>query len=64
MAESDKEARRRARLAATVRVFRPGEEEDAATAGAHDWCSIPLDQRAEFVWRLSVEQYSLAAENR
>lgn len=54
------EARRRARQACEVRVFRPGDEEAEADASALDWARIPLDERAEFVWQLSVELCRLA----
>jgi len=40
-------------------VFGPGEEEAAADADALWWDRIPLDERAEFVWKLSVELHGL-----
>jgi hypothetical protein len=54
------EARRRACQACEVRVFRPGDEEAEADASARDWLRIPVDERAEFVWQLSVELCHLA----
>ncbi len=54
------EARRRARQTCEVRVFRPGSEAAEAEASALDWASIPLRERAEFVWQLSVELCRLA----
>lgn len=61
MAELTAEERRRARAAATVKIIRPGEEAAAALEDARYWERIPLDKRAEFVWQLSVEVFSLAA---
>ncbi|MCU0654255.1 MAG: hypothetical protein MUF64_02875 [Polyangiaceae bacterium] len=60
MAELTAEERRRARAAATVKIIRPGEEAAAALEDARYWERIPLDKRAEFVWQLSVEVFSLA----
>lgn len=62
MAESAEERRRR-RANAEVRVLRPGQ--DAAANAQHDatyWLRIPIDKRAELVWELSVEAFSLRAE--
>ncbi|HEU4404588.1 MAG TPA: hypothetical protein VFS43_04770 [Polyangiaceae bacterium] len=56
------EARRRARQACEVRIVRPGDTEAEADASALDWARIPLDERAEFVWQLSVELGRLAAQ--
>ena len=62
MAESAEERRRR-RASAEVRVRRPGENETAnAKFDAAYWLRIPVDERAEFVWELSVEAYSLRAQ--
>ncbi len=42
---------------------RPGENETAnAKFDAAYWLRIPVDERAEFVWELSVEAYSLRAQ--
>ena len=62
--DDDAEARRIARSHAQVRVFGPGREEEQADADALFWDRIPLDDRAEFVWNLSMEIYSLAQANR
>ncbi len=62
MTDPSAEERRRARAAATVKIIRPGEEAAAALEDARYWERISLDERAEFVWKLSVEVYSLAAE--
>jgi hypothetical protein len=43
-----------------VRVFRPGEEEQAADYDALYWDRIPKDERANFVWNLSVELWQLS----
>ena len=59
-AGTDFEARRLARANAEVRVFRPGEEEAAADADALYWTRIPMDERATFVWQLSLEMHELA----
>lgn len=57
---SDPEARRRARAHAEVRVFRPGDGQSEADADALYWDRIPVGERAEFVWHLSLEVYGLA----
>jgi hypothetical protein len=62
--DPDAEARRLARSRAEVRVFGPGEEEAEADADALWWDRIPIDERAEFVWKLSVELFRLAEVNR
>lgn len=54
------EARRLARMNAEVRVFGPGEEEAMADADALYWDRIPKDERANFVWQLSLEAFSLS----
>lgn len=54
------EERRKRRGNAEVRVLRAGRDE--AADARHDalyWLAIPIDQRAEFVWELSVEAFSL-----
>ena len=57
---SDREARRLARAHAEVRVFRPGDGQVEADYDALYWDRIPVDERAEFVWQLSLEVYGLA----
>ena len=56
------EQRRARRALAEVRVFRHGEGEGEAEADAAAlyWDRIPVDERAEFVWRLSVELHELS----
>lgn len=54
-----REARRAARANAEVRIFGPGEEEAIADADALFWDRIPKDERANFVWQLSLEAFSL-----
>lgn len=54
------QARRLARSQAEVRVFRRGEEEAEADYDALYWDHIPLDERPEFVWKLSAELYGIA----
>jgi hypothetical protein len=49
-----------ARAQCEVRIFRAGQEEAEAEAGALFWDRIPVAQRAEFVWNLSVEIHGLA----
>lgn len=61
MSESAEERRRR-RAHAEVRIVRAGED-DAANA-RHDatyWLRVPVDQRAQLVWELSVEAFALRA---
>jgi hypothetical protein len=53
------EMRRCARAHAEVRIFRPGDEQAEADADALYWDRIPLDERAEFVWKLSTEVFAL-----
>jgi hypothetical protein len=54
------EQRRAARAIAEVRVFRDGEGEAEADADALFWERMPVDERTEFVWRLSLELHELA----
>lgn len=54
------EARRIARGRVEVRIFRPGDEESEADADALYWDKIPIDERAEFVWQLSLELHALS----
>jgi hypothetical protein len=56
----DVEARRRARANAEVRIVRDGDFAAEAVADALYWERIPIDERAEFVWQLSVELHRLA----
>lgn len=56
----DAEARRLARAKAEVRVFSTDDREADADADALYWDRIPVDQRAAFVWQLSLELYALA----
>lgn len=60
VADAQAEARRIARGRAEVRIFRPGDEESEADADALYWDRIPVDERAEFVWQLSLELYALS----
>ncbi len=57
---NDAELRKAARANASVRIFRQGEQEAEADADAAFWDSIPLDERAEFVWKLSLELHAIA----
>jgi len=57
---TDAELRKAARARAEVRVFRAGEQEAAADADALYWDRIPIDERAQFVWTLSLEMHALA----
>jgi hypothetical protein len=59
MVESAEERKQR-RANAEVRVVRVGQDEAAsARYNAQYWLRIPVDERAEFVWQLSVEALSL-----
>ncbi|HEX2869759.1 MAG TPA: hypothetical protein VHP33_00860 [Polyangiaceae bacterium] len=57
---TEAELRKAARANADVRVFRQGEQEAEADADALYWDRIPVDERATFVWKLSLEQHTLA----
>jgi len=48
------------RALAEVRIFRQDEREAEADADALYWDRIPVDERAEFVWRLSLELHELS----
>jgi hypothetical protein len=61
---TDAELRRAARANAEVRVFRSGDAEAEADADALYWDRIPVDERAPFVWALSLELHSLAHPER
>jgi hypothetical protein len=56
----DAESRKAARARAEVRIFRQGEEDAEANADALFWDRIPVDERAEFVWQLSLELHALS----
>jgi hypothetical protein len=57
---TDAELRKAARAQAEVRLFRAGEQEAEADADALYWDRIPVDERAQFVWELSLEMHALA----
>lgn len=57
------ELRKAARANAEVRVFRTGDREAEADADALYWDRIPVDERAQFVWELSLEMHALAHPN-
>ncbi len=57
------QARRLARANADVRLVRAGDRESEADADALYWDRIPKDQRAAFVWQLSLELHALANPN-
>lgn len=57
---TEAELRKAARANAEVRIFKQGEEEAAADADALYWSRIPIDERAAFVWKLSLELHTLA----
>ena len=57
---TDAELRKAARAHAEVRVFRADEGEAEADADALYWERIPVDQRAQFVWELSLELHALS----
>ena len=60
MSDEASQARHRRRAGMEVRVFRPGDEEAAADYDALYWDRIPIDERAEFAWTLSVELWQLS----
>ncbi len=57
---NDAELRKAARANASVRIFRQGEQDAEADADAEFWDKIPIDERAQFVWKLSLELYAIA----
>jgi hypothetical protein len=57
---TEAELRKTARANALVRVFRQGEQEAEADADAEFWDRIPVDERAQFVWKLSLELHAIA----
>ncbi|HET7544070.1 MAG TPA: hypothetical protein VFK05_29565 [Polyangiaceae bacterium] len=61
---TDAELRKAARAHAEVRLFRAGEQEAEADADALYWDRIPIDERAQFVWKLSLEMHALAHPGR
>lgn len=58
--EPDAESRKAARARAEVRIFRLGDQEAEADADALFWDRIPIDERAEFVWQLSLELHAIS----
>jgi hypothetical protein len=54
------EERKIARAHAEVRVFQEGDGELEADADALYWDRIPVSERAEFVWRLSLELHEIS----
>jgi hypothetical protein len=52
--------RRAARASWEARVFRGGDWEAMADYDARFWDRIPVDERAEAVWRLSEELHAIA----
>ena len=60
MESPDAASRKAARARAEVRIFRQGEQEAEANAAAVFWERIPVDERAEFVWQLSLELHALS----
>ena len=56
----DAAARRLARAKAEVRIFRPGQQQAEIDADLLYWDRIPVDERADFVWQLSLELYGLS----
>jgi len=59
-ADDGAQARRLARAQAEVRIVHPGNAEAEANADALYWDRIPANQRAAFVWRLSLELHALS----
>ena len=59
----DRQERKRKRQSAEVRRFGPGEAEQEADADALYWDRIPVGERAQAVWELSVELFALARQN-
>jgi hypothetical protein len=54
-------ARRTARAEAQVRILRQGDPEALEVhTSALDWDQIPVEDRPEFVWQLSVELHRLS----
>ena len=60
MASTEAEARRIARAKSEVKIFREGDGTLEADADALYWDRIPVNERAEFVWRLSLELHELS----
>lgn len=52
--------RRDARAHAEVRIFREGDDDLEADADVRYWDRIPVDERAELVWRLSIELHDIS----
>ena len=57
---TDAAARRAARASWETRIFRDAAGADEAAHDAAFWQRIPVEQRAEIAWQLSLEQWSLA----
>jgi hypothetical protein len=57
---TEADQRRLARAGAEVRIFRDVEGELEAAADALYWDRIPVNDRAEFVWRLSLELHDIS----
>ena len=56
----DAEERRKRRANAEVRILRADADQTAnARRDATYWLRVSVDKRAEFVWELSVEAFSL-----
>jgi hypothetical protein len=51
---------RAARADWDARVVRPGDGTDLAALDAEFWARIPLDERAEVAWQLSLELWRIA----
>ena len=54
------EPRTEARADWVARVIRPGDGSDEAALDAAYWARIPVDERAEAAWRLSLEMWRIA----
>ena len=54
------EPRTEARADWVARVIRPGDGSDEAALDAAYWARIPVDERAEAAWQLSLEMWGIA----
>ena len=54
------EPRTEARADWVARVIRPGDGSDEAALDAAYWARIPVDERAEAAWQLSLEMWRVA----
>lgn len=61
---TEAEERRIARAHAEVRIFREGDGDLEADADVLYWDRIPVDERAECVWRLSLELHDISNPTR